>query len=57
MSIMSYCRMENTFYDLKDCYENWQDATSESELKYRSKILALAIDIVTDYQYELNEEV
>ena len=49
MSNMSYCRMENTFHDLMDCYEGWQDAESESELKYRDKILRLAKDIVEEY--------
>jgi hypothetical protein len=49
MSNMSYCKMENTFHDLMGCYEGWQDAESESELKYRDKILRLAEDIVDDY--------
>jgi hypothetical protein len=41
--------MENTFYDLRNCYENWDDDLSESELKYRAKILKLAQDIVSDF--------
>ena len=49
MSNMSYCRMENTYHDLRDCFENWDDVNSESEEKYRAKILKLAQNIVGDY--------
>ena len=49
MDNMSYCRMENTCADLRDCYENWDEASSESELKYRAKILKIAQDIVGDF--------
>ncbi|MFA5217274.1 hypothetical protein [Sulfuricurvum sp.] len=49
MANMSYCRMENTYADLRDCYENWDEASSESELKYRAKILEIAQDIVGDF--------
>jgi len=48
MANMSYCRMENTYSDLRECYENWDAPASEREQKYRDKILKLAQDIVTD---------
>jgi len=46
---MSYCRMENTSADLKDCYRNWNDAESESELNHRDKILKTCEDIAMNY--------
>ena len=49
MPNMSYCRMQNTYNDLRDCYDNWEDAESESELKYRERILKLARDIVNNW--------
>ena len=49
---MSYCRFENTVRDLQDCYENWNDATSESEIKARAKILKIARDLVDDFGFE-----
>jgi len=49
MSNMSYCRMENTYQDLRDVKENWEETNSESELKYRKWILELCKEIVDDY--------
>lgn len=49
MGNMSYCRMENTYQDLRDCYDNWDEADSETEKRYRKKILELATEIVDDY--------
>ena len=62
MGNMSYCRMENTYNDLQDCYndgdlrntrvdelERCTDMSS-SEIEYAKRILELARDIV-----ELNE--
>jgi hypothetical protein len=48
--------MENTYHDLIDCYEGWQDAESESELKYREKILQLAKDIVEEFDFNNNSQ-
>lgn len=45
MSNMSYCRFENTLHDLHDCWANWEDPTSETELKARKRLLALCIEI------------
>ena len=47
---MSYCRFENTFHDLDDCYDNMEgEDLSESELKYREKLISLCSDIASDY--------
>lgn len=63
MGNMSYCRMENTYKDLLDCWndgelrntrvdelEDYTD-TSASEIEYAKAILSLARRIV-----EMNEE-
>lgn len=57
MPNMSYCRFENTFHDLKDCYDNWNDADSESELRFQEKLLKLANKIVFTYYKQLNKDV
>ncbi len=56
MANSSYCRFENTFHDLKDCYNNWSDADSESELKFQEKLLRLANKIVITYGSQLNKD-
>jgi len=56
MANMSYCRFENTYSDLRDCYNNWDEANSESEEKYRAKILELAKKIVLAYSEEEEDE-
>ncbi len=33
MGNMSYCRFENTYGDLRDCYDALQDAGSVNELE------------------------
>jgi hypothetical protein len=49
MGNMSYCRHENTFIDLKDCWEQWNDEpTSESEKKYRRLLLELCKEIAEE---------
>jgi len=62
MGNMSYCRMENTYKDLLDCWNDGQlrntrvdelercTDTSESEREYAKSILELAREIV-----EINE--
>lgn len=51
MPNMSYCRMENTYHDLMDCYEGWDATVSESELEYRDMIFQLAKNIVEDFSF------
>ena len=42
MSNMSYCRFSNTLEDLRDCYENIDDAEmSNEEMMSRDSLLAL----------------
>jgi len=51
MSNMSYCRFENTYSDLLDCYNNINEnlrGMSESELKYRNKLIQLCQDILDE---------
>lgn len=51
MSNMSYCRFENTYSDLKDCYNNINEnlrGMSKSELKYRDKLIQLCQDILDE---------
>ena len=62
MGNMSYCRMENTYHDLLDCFNNGdlrhtrveelEDCTdmSSGEIAYAKEILELAIEII-----EINE--
>ena len=56
MANMSYCRMQNTFQDLQDCYDNWDEVESERELKYREKILKLCKDIIGDFGEDSEED-
>jgi len=50
MANMSYCRFENTFKDLADCEDNWDEGElSTSEEKYRAKILRICERIVANY--------
>jgi hypothetical protein len=63
MGYMSYCRMEGTYGNLLDCYDNGDlrntrvdelercTDTSSSEIEYAKRILELAREIV-----KLNEE-
>jgi len=48
-SNMSYCRFENTYRDLQDCYQNMDNNLSETEKEYRKKIIDLCKDIVDDF--------
>jgi hypothetical protein len=43
--------MENTYHDLRDCYENWDNVKDKTEKRYREKIFELAQQIV-----EMGEE-
>jgi hypothetical protein len=53
MSNMSYCRFENTYPDLLDCYENWTSVDDDdSERTYRIMIQKLCIKIVKQYAHD-----
>jgi hypothetical protein len=58
MANMSYCRFENTYQDLLDCYRNMSDDDddlSETEARYKKKIIDLCESIASDYG-ELEDE-
>lgn len=52
MANMSYCKLENTYNDLKDCYLNIDDELSESEENYRKKLIKLCKEIAGYYEDE-----
>ena len=58
MANMGHCRFENTFKDLKDCYEalseagtieNLESDVNEYEKKYIRKLVALCKDINDEF--------
>lgn len=56
MANMSYCRMENTYRDLYDCYLNMDNVSSESEKRYKRKIIELCQDIIDQSEEEDDED-
>jgi hypothetical protein len=52
---MSYCRWENTYLDLLDCYEHIEDTyeLSEEEAKARQETIALCVRIAENYANQL----
>lgn len=54
MGNMSYCRFENTYKDLADCLGALKDGDqlSETEHKYRNKLIAMCKEIADDYEEE-----
>lgn len=59
MANMSYCRFENTYGDLLDCYENMEDTDdlSSYEVSARKRVIALAVEIALQYGHEVDREV
>ena len=49
MANMSYCRFENTYRDLVDCYNNINSQLSDREHKYREQLVELCQTIIEDY--------
>lgn len=45
MPNMSYCKFENTFNDLQDCFDGWDECSSESEKKYRERMKELIAEM------------
>ena len=63
MANMSYCRFENTYRNLMDCYNNINDQLSDREHSYRERLVELCQSIVDEYdsdwitsQVEENED-
>ena len=50
---MSYCRFENTYKDLLDCYCNMNKIESKNEHAYMHRLVDVCKDII--YEYELNK--
>ena len=54
---MSYCRFENTFNDLDDCYtaldEKTFDELSDTEKKYALRLVRMCRNIADDYMDEV----
>ncbi len=48
MANMSYCRFENTYADLRDCFNNWA-VNSESEEEYQALLVKLCEEIAKYY--------
>ena len=49
MANMSYCRFENTYRDLIDCYDHLNDSLSESEMRFRDRLVELCHNIVDEF--------
>ena len=57
MGNMSYCRFENTFNDLNDCYDDMVygkdiDDLSETERDYRNRLVELCKKISDEFEVE-----
>jgi hypothetical protein len=56
MANMSYCRFENTYHDLVDCFDNiWNEAENERDERYRKNMIRFLKDRLDEIE-ELNEE-
>ena len=56
MANMSYCRFENTYNDLLDCFENiWNEAESMRDERYRVRMIRFLKEQLNEIE-ELNEE-
>ena len=53
---MSYCRFENTYRDLMDCYYNLNNTLSTSETEYRKELVKLCQSIVDEFDPYVDEE-
>lgn len=54
---MSYCRFENTYRDLLDCYhdlkaKSFKDDLSNREQIYRNSLIELCKDIADEFEIE-----
>ena len=54
---MSYCRFENTYVNLVDCYNNLNNELSDRENQYKEMLVTLCKDIVEEYEFvKMSEE-
>jgi len=56
MANMSYCRFENTYRDLRDCFRDMSETDfyelSETEQEYRNKIVVMCKQIAEQFEEE-----
>ena len=56
MANMSYCRFENTFNDLIDCFDNiWEEAENQRDERARKQMIRFLKERIDEIE-ELNEE-
>jgi hypothetical protein len=59
MGNMGYCRFENTYHDLDDCYtslhEKSFDELSETEKKFALKLVRMCRDISEEFMDDVEE--
>lgn len=60
MSNMSYCKFRNTYNDLSNCAEKWDEIPDEEmnkkELTARKKLINACCDIALDFGPEIERE-
>ena len=57
MSNMSYCRMENTLRDMRDCENHLDDELGGSEFKARKKLVELCRAVAESFEgVDLDEQ-
>lgn len=53
MTNMGYCRFVNTYNDLSDCFDNWEDVEEgTNEEIWRERVLKLCEQIINWYGEE-----
>lgn len=56
MANMSYCRFENTFNDLIDCFDNiWEEAENDRDERSRKQMIRFLKERIDEIE-ELSEE-
>ena len=56
MANMSYCRFENTYNDLLDCFDNiWEEAENQRDERSRKQMIRFLKERIDEIE-ELNEE-
>lgn len=59
MANMSYCRHENTYIDLKDVWDNWDEFniadSNKSEIRARIKLIELVQLMAEELEFEDTE--
>jgi len=56
MANMSYCRFENTYRDLQDCYYNIDEPLSDSESQFRQQLVDLCKAVIDAYDEDIDNE-